>query len=290
MAGRISRGWNIAKQSAGVIRKDPELLVFPIFSAIACLLVIASFIMPIFAVPELSAWFTAAMNAPENDPVRQQANMVAAIAGFAFYVVNYFVIIFFNTALAACAIKRFQGGDPTLGYGLKAACSRLPQIMAWTMVAATVGIVLRMVSERSQILGKIVVAIIGTAWTIATYFVVPTLAVEGLGPIKALKRSSSLLSQAWGEGLVGNLGLTLLNFLLLLPFLAMLLLAGILGANSAALGMTMLGISAVYIIVMIAASSAMKQVFIAGLYMYATEKKVPAGFSVEAFEGAFRKK
>ena len=88
------------------------------------------------------------------------------------------------------------------------------------MVAATVGVILNAISEKSEFLGKIIVGIIGGVWTMATYLVVPALAVEGLGPIEALKRSTSLITKVWGESMGGNANIGLIGFLLTIPAFA----------------------------------------------------------------------
>ena len=46
MFERFSRSWSLVKASADVLRQDKELLVFPLLSTIAALLVAATFIAP----------------------------------------------------------------------------------------------------------------------------------------------------------------------------------------------------------------------------------------------------
>jgi Family of unknown function (DUF6159) len=163
--GRIGRGWKIAKQSWKIVLKDKSLLPFPLLSALSTLLLLASFIAPLFAFPDLAKWLGDGFEAPKDSAASQQAQLFVGAALLAFYVVNYFIVVFFNTALAACAANRFKGETPTCSGGLKVALSRLPQILAWVVLATTVGAVLRTISERSQLLGKLVVGLIGVAWT-----------------------------------------------------------------------------------------------------------------------------
>src|SRR5262245_7581982 len=139
MFDRISNGWAIAQQSWQVLRKDKELLLLPVLSGLASILVTASFIAPIFLVPGLLERFQAAINTGHGHKPDQAARVAAAVLTFAFYFLNYFVIVFFNTALAACAVIRFKGGDPTVGDGLRVAGQRLPQILGWSLLASTVG-------------------------------------------------------------------------------------------------------------------------------------------------------
>src|SRR5262249_43230618 len=150
MFERMSRGWTMMKQSWHVLRQDRSLLLFPIMSAIACLLIMASFALPLIVSPTLRATVFAGMHSAKQQPdASANANqnsgagkheegkrleftakqIVPAIIGFAFYLATSFVIVFFNTALVCCALERFSGGNPTLSDGLNAAIARLPQIL-----------------------------------------------------------------------------------------------------------------------------------------------------------------
>src|SRR5438477_2566899 len=201
--GRIRNGWTLATQSFRVLMLDKSLLVFPLLSGIASFLVLASFIGGV--------WASGLVDRKEamNDAT-------AWVLLFGYYFANYFVIVFFNSALVACAMIRFRGGSPTLAAGLRAARERLAQIVAWAFFAASVGVLLRMIEERVGFIGKIVIAVLGTAWTIATYFVVAVLVVEKLGPLDAARRSAKIVKQAWGESLVSNAGIGLVSLLLTL--------------------------------------------------------------------------
>jgi hypothetical protein len=288
MAGRISRGWGILTQSWSVVRQDKELLLFPVLSGMACLVVTASFILPVVFVPELQETFHDVRKGEASD-VQKLASLALS---FAFYMAHYFVIVFFNTALASCAMIRFRGGDPTVADGLRAAISRLPQILAWAAVAATVGMILRALEERVGLLGKIVIGLIGVGWSIATYLIVPILAAERLGPIAAVRRSVALLSKTWGESLTGHISLSLVSILLILPALVVLF-AGFFVSMAMESPWPVVAAGAVFVVYLIALSivtSALQQVFLAGIYLYAAEGQVPPGFSAELLQSAFRPK
>src|SRR5882724_10286722 len=94
---------------------------------------------------------------------------------FLFYLANYFVVIFFNTALIHAATIRLRGGDPTLSDGLGFAWENVGRILQWAAVAATVGMILRAIEERVGWLGRFIIALVGAAWTVATYFVIPVI-------------------------------------------------------------------------------------------------------------------
>src|SRR5262249_19196702 len=216
MLSTFGRRWEMLQQSCAVLRRQKTLVLLPILSGLLCLVVAATFVAPFLAFPDLTKQL---LNAAEqaNDQDQWQTRALWLGGTFLLYFANYLVIVYFNTALASCAIVHFKGGDVTLGDGLSAATRRLPQIAAWALLAATVGMVLRVIEDKSDKIGQFVVGLLGLAWTAATYLVVPVLAVEGVGPFTAVKRSVQLLRHAWGEGVVGNFGLGVIGFLLMLP-------------------------------------------------------------------------
>ena len=287
---RLSRGWELAGQSWDVLKRDKELVLFPILSGIACLLVIASFLLPMFFIPGLGQGVMGALDGDRADNNPLAARIAYGAVLFAFYFVNYLVIVFFNTALVSCAIIRFKGGDPTLGDGLRMASSRLPQILGWAALSATVGVVLKMIEEKTDWVGHIVVGILGTVWAVATYLAVPVLAVEGVGPVEALKRSGALIRKTWGEGLAGNFGFGIIGLLISLPGIALIILGGFSFAKSVALGFALVASGLFALLAASIVLSTLKQIFIAGLYVYATEQKVPNGFSTDLMRSAFAPK
>jgi hypothetical protein len=211
---------------------------------------------------------------------------------FLFYAINYFVIVFFNSALVSCAIKRMAGGDPTVGYGLQQALARLPQIAAWALVSATVGIVLKAVESKSDTVGKLVAGLVGAGWAIATYFVVPVLVVERVGPWEALKRSTSLVRRTWGEALAGNLGVGLVIFLGMLPGIALLMLGIVIGAAAGQPILAGIGVAlgVIWIMGVSLVSSAVQSILLTALYLYASEGKAPPQFDANLLQNAFAKK
>jgi hypothetical protein len=275
--GRIRSGWALARHSLRVLMLDKELLVFPLLSGISCFLLLASF----------GAGVWASGLAGEDSAAR---NEVGWILLFAYYFANYFVIVFFNSALVACAMIRFRGGVPTVGAGLRAARERLAQIAAWALLAATIGVLLKMIENRVQFVGRIVIALLGAAWTIGSYFVVPVLVVEKTGPVDAFKRSVAILKKAWGESIVGNLGLGLITFLVTLGLLVLTGIATVvLAVNIGSMAIVLGGMVAMVLILVLAAlvGSALNAIVLSALYLYATEGKVPEAFAGARLQQAF---
>lgn len=279
MFERISRGMELARQSLGVLREEKTLLVFPLLSGIACLFVLASFAVPLWATGYAQVVF---------DDGKLPQDPLAYVLLFLFYFVNYFVVVFFNSALVSCAIIRFHGQDATLGDGMSAAMSRLPQIAGWALVSATVGVILKAIESRSEKIGQLAAGLLGAAWTIATYFVVPVLVVEGVGPITAVKRSFAILRKTWGESLTANFGIGLIVFLAFLLALLPALLGSLLG--TAATVVAGFAVTALLWIVIALVSTALHTIVVAALYLYAAKGEVPRQFDEQLLKAAYAPK
>lgn len=198
---RLSNGWKIAMSSFKVLRENKQLIVFPILSGISLIILTGMFTLGVWAAV---GWNMDNLN---TDGIMQY------VLAFCIYLINYFVIVFFNMALIHCTRLYFQGEEVTVEKGLKFSMSRIGIIFSWAVFAATVGTILKAIQENAGIVGKIITGLIGIVWNIAVFFVVPVIAYEGLGPIAAFKRSSQLMKQKWGESLAGTFSLGLVNFL-----------------------------------------------------------------------------
>ena len=101
MAGKFARSWGLMKASAAVLRSDKALLAFPLLSGLCSLVVAASFLLPV-------ALAVIASDGHALD--RDRWSPATWLLMFAFYLVQYFVIVFFNTALAGCALRHPLSG------------------------------------------------------------------------------------------------------------------------------------------------------------------------------------
>lgn len=275
--GKFSNTWRIMKASWWILKQDKELLVFPVFSGVAAALILVSFALPIIGAGVL-----------DTIGQREGVSSFVYLVAFLFYFANYFVLIFFNSAIVACAVMRMEGGDPTVAYGLRAAWQRLPQILGWALVTSTVGFILRMIEERVAIAGQIVVALLGMAWTVTSYLVVPIVVVEGKGPIDAYQHSVKLLKRSWGEQIIGNVGFGLIFLLLgIVPVGLFVLVAW---TGSGATIATVIVVGAIYLIGLALVQSTLQAIFQAAVYHYAVEGTAPSGFDTELLEGSFRKR
>jgi Family of unknown function (DUF6159) len=282
--GKFSRSWELAKQSFAIIRSDKQLMLFPVFSAVACLIVTAIIatggtlmMMPAIA----SAAASGERFIPNQSPV-------FLLGMFALYVANYFVMVFFNVALVGVANSRLMGGTWTFRDGLELAWARKGTIFQWALVAATVGMILRTLEERMGLLGRLIMRLIGVAWALACYFVVPVLAFEDLSPFEAVKRSSKLFRDTWGEKVIGGFSLSLVSLVLMLPGIGLFFVAMILGGiKGLIIGFVFM---VLYLLMLSVFMSAVGGVFNAALYRYACFKQVPPAFDHDLIASAWAPK
>jgi len=273
MGSRFSRSWQMIKHSASLLQQDRELLVFPLLSSIAALLVLASFI-PLFALET---------TAPDEQ------NPINLIALGLLYLAEYFVMFFFNTALVGAALIRMDGGDPTVRDGLRIAWSKVGQIFGYAMIAATVGVLLRAIGQRFGFIGRLIVGLFGVAWTAASFLTVPILVSRNIGPIDAVKESASLLKRTWGENVLSNAGIGLIFMLI---YVLVFVVAGVLLSLVIQTGNMplILGVVAISFFGMLALGlfqAALQGILSAVLYRFATDGQDTGGFSSSDLSHAF---
>lgn len=256
--------------SLGVIKKDKEILIFPLLSLIAFGLISASFIGGIF--------FTTG----RGGFVSPLGIVLLAIM----YLFLYFVMIYFNVAVIGCAMIRFEGGDPTVRDGFRTSNENLGAILKWAIISATVGMILRVIQSRLKLAGRVIAAIGGLAWGIATYFAVPVLIYEKTSVFGAVKRSAHLLRSTWGEMIVGGLGLSLIFFILGFLGLIPVVVGAMVGGISGLIVGLIIGLA--YWLILACISSAANSALHAALYRYATTGKVAPGFTEEIFAKPLR--
>lgn len=284
MAGKFARSWALMKASAAVLRADKSLLLFPLLSGICTLLVAASFLIPVGVM--------AIGGEHAGQDFHERMSVGAYLLMFAFYLVQYFVIIFFQTALTGVALMHLRGEPTSVGAGLALARAKLPQILGYALIAATVGLILRMIQERLGLVGRFVVGLIGLAWTVATFLVVPVLASKDVGPVDAVKHSVELLKRSWGENLIGNGGIGIVFGLLMA--LAVLV-GGALVVGAAMTKSVVLIVLAVAIVVLGFVllgliQSSMQGIYAAALYRYAEAGEASVGFDQALLQQAFAPK
>lgn len=294
MFDRLSSSWALLKASASVLRADKHLIVFPIISAIASLLVSAAFFVPFALYVYTHHLFNISEQASRHSSEieRQLHSPLGYLAMFTFYVIQYTIVFFANTALVGAALIRLRGGRPTVGAGFALAASRMSAILGYALIASTVGMVIRAISERTGMLGRAGMGLFGLAWNVATYLVAPVLIAENVGPIDAIKRSANLLKRTWGEQIIGNAGLGTAFGLLALLVIALFvpLFIGAISMESAPLIITLVVLFILTFTALLLIQAALTGIYTAAIYLYASENVGGGPFAPEMIQSAFRTK
>lgn len=276
--GKFDNSVALMRASWELLKKDKEIILIPIMSGILMMIMLASFIWP-FAAFHDPALMQRVMN--------EDGNMMMAMT-FLYYFLSYLIIIFFNSAIVACATIRMAGGDPTLLDGLNVACSRIFKIILWAAVSASVGVILRMIQGKSNFVGRAIAGLIGMAWTVSSYLVVPILVNENKGPFEALSGSVMLLKKTWGEGLIGTFSFGLIFALMSLP-VVLLVGAGVYSGKGM-LTMVLMITAAFYLVALSVLQAALSGIFQAALYQFARFGKIPPGFREDQLRHAIERK
>lgn len=276
MFATIGHTFELMKMSWRVFNKDRELVFFPIMAGITLLGVLAIF----FAVASATGTLDR-VNDLGNEAVETQARGVDYVILALLYISAYFVIIFFNAALISAALERLRGGDPNVGSGLRHALAHIGPLFGWAVIAGTVGLILQLLKSRNNGLARIAIQIVGGIWEFITFFVVPILVTEKVGPFTAIKRSKDLIGKTWGRQITASFGFMLVY---IVAIVIAVIPAFIVGLIVPIAGIV---VGVVTVSLAIGAVQALEGIFKAALYEYA-RGEVPLGFAKETLANAYR--
>ena len=204
---RFRQGWELTKKSWALLRSHRELFRFPIYAALAAIVIVAITVGPGFYLIE--------------DGQRVIGGLLVAIGLY----LSSFIAIYTGVGLAATADAIFHGREATVADGFAVARERLGAIAGWAALAALVGTLISLIQQSGSIGEAIVGSLVGAAWSLITFLAVPVITFEGTGPWATLKRSASLFKERWRGQVAGNVAIGgIVGLLGVLP--AVLLIAG----------------------------------------------------------------
>ena len=286
LGNSISNGWALGNEAFALMKQHPKLLVFPLMSGLAFITLVGLILAGAFYNPAVLGF-------------GKTMDWTTALAlSFGMYLLLAFIATFFNTALCGTVLSRHMTGEVSLRHGFAAAIRRLPQILAWSIFAATIGVILaqltRILEEYLSWFGTILGALLQTGWAATIYFVAPVLAVEGVGPITALKRSGSLLRARWGETAGAEFSTTWA--LWPLHLFGLIVIAALFATGFFSRGATVTtpvlvlgGLFMLYLLTSITLHSIMSGILKSHLYLYAKTGTVPRGGDPAVYARAFGK-
>ena len=275
--GKFANSKALAGASFGVLKSEKKLAAIPAVSAITCGIIAVA----VGGGVVLTADFIA-------NPAPGQDDFSLTPASWAIGIVGLFIIglvsQIFAATLIAAANERLDGGSFTMGQAFSKATTRTPSILGWSAINSTVGLILQAIDAKAGFLGDLAAGLIGAAWNVVTWLVLPIIIIEGTGPIAAIKKSATLLKSTWGENLFAQAGIGLIGFLLMLPGIL------IFGALSFVLPVVGIPLLFIWIVVISCLMSALGAIYRTALYRFAVGLPNGDAFTQDELSGAFKPK
>tara|TARA_B100000131_G_scaffold314562_1_gene351598 strand:+ start:2985 stop:3884 length:900 start_codon:yes stop_codon:yes gene_type:complete len=274
---RISRGWKMTKLGLAVVKADPELLVYTFLSAVFSLLAIGVAISGSVGLDVITS---------DSECVGEECGGELIFAHmaiwFIFYMVVSVVTVFWNAAIVASAYERLSSGaNPSFSYGIGQAMKCLPQIVIWGIIAGTVGLFIQILEGLAhnddspiplRIMAGLASFIIGIAWWVVTFFMIPMIVLERSGVISGMGKSTELFKKTWGEDVSSHIGTGLLMLLSILLLSAISLPLMILGNVGTVLGLVILAVGTLFTVLFFGTVETVNR---ASLFYYAKTGEAP---------------
>jgi hypothetical protein len=274
--GSISNTIELMKSCIRVLKKDKELILFPVLAAIFVILFV--WIIFTFVGLDMSA-LTAEDNQSEEMPI---IPLLILLFG------ANFIVVFFNSALVSAALDRLRGGDPNIRSGLSHASKHIHHIFIWSIIVTIMALIFAAIraSARNrgavgQIMTSIFASLLQAGWAMMTFFVVPIIVSENLSPFAAIKRSSGLFKQTWGNQVTANFGFGIFQILALLASAALGWFFGLMSANLGMIVGVLCATTSISIIY------TLEGIYKAALYEFAMGEK-PLEFEQQDLRTAYR--
>ncbi len=286
LTAKIHTSWELMQSSLRVLRAQPRLALFPIVSTLCAVVLALFFFAPIVVLLAEQGWTTATA-----DEIRDLGKPVLYTYGAVIYLVSLFVATYFNTAFYHEILRALAGETVSVAGGLRFANGKLKSILLWSLLAGTVGLIIRAIEERMDWLGKIVLAAVGTAWSVAAVFAIPVLIRrENSNPLAVLRDSAVTLKRTWGESLVGFVGINLAGLVLAFAAAALAVAIVLFAAfgHGGWFAMFLGGVWLIVVVVLAYGIGLATHVYRCALYVYASEGVVPGPFTAEMMNAGWK--
>jgi len=306
---KFQRSWMLFKSSVFIIARNKKLLLFPILTLVLTFLILLFFLAPValqktgYGYAQIDHWKavgqTLFVESPSASPEKETSSSIhlrprGFVYGAIIYFVSMFLATFFNVAFYHEILGALKGNPVSLLRGVMFAGTSWKSVLMWALFAGLIGLVIRILEEKLEFIGQIILGWIGTAWSVASVFVIPVIITDetSINPLTMLKKSAVTLKRTWGESLVGYLGLQFGNLLVLIGSIVYF---G--GAIALAVALNnywlLAGAGAVWLLSMIALAyltTVASQVYRCALFIYASEGTIPEPYNLELLQLAWKRK
>ena len=267
----------MTKLGIAVVWSDPELMVYTFLSALFSLLAIGAAISGSVGLDVITS---------DPDCIGDECGSELVFAHMAIWFVFYMLVsvitVFWNAAIVASAYERLSSGtNPSFSYGIGQAMKCLPQILVWGLIAGTVGLFIQILEGLARgndapvplrIVAGIASFIIGIAWWIVTFFMIPMIVLERAGVMDSMGRSTELFKRTWGEDVTSHIGTGILMTLCIFVLIGTSIPLMYLGDLGVILGIIILAVGLLFTVLFFSTVEAVNR---ASLFYYAKTGQAP---------------
>ena len=312
---KFERSWLLLKTSLRVMFQNKKLLIFPMVISVLTLGIVLFFLAPValrptgysYTQPEhwekigsglLENTETGSVTIGDHNSTSRSARVEwhisreAALYGVGLYLLAMYFATFFNVAFYHEILAALRGESVSITRGLFFACRRWHAILLWSLFAGLVGVLIRVIEERLGFIGRIIAGFLGTVWSVASLFVIPAIAyhTEAVNPLRLLRESANAIRDTWGETLIGYVGLSFANLLILL--LSIILMTAAVVVSALWQNYWIIAVASVVWIGGLCCwgylSNVASQMYKGALYLYANERTIPTPYSEELLDSAWK--
>ena len=273
---KFSKSWALFKMCFSIVKSHKSIMLFPIISSITLVIVMAGFVGGGTII---------------IDPDSEEVSIMEMLYLLSAYIVSAFIMVYFNVGLASAVKRHFEGKEISISLCLRDTNKHIHVIFAYAAIAGTVGFILKILEQKFEGLANILVRIMGAGWALATFFIAPVLASEDIGPVDAIKKSINTFKKTWGETLILDIGMGLINFFIALGFtlfgVGLIFLAVML--ESMTLIILTIVLLLIFLFILGLLFTTLGAVYRTALYYYATnDGKAPPQFNQHLLQNAIR--
>ncbi|WP_435348757.1 DUF6159 family protein [Haloarchaeobius sp. HRN-SO-5] len=116
------------------------------------------------------------------------------------------VVLFTNAGLVACTARLVDGEPVSIGAGVADAFRALPQLVVLAVLTGAVGLVVALLERRTERLGTVFAATVGTSYVALTFFVTPAAVLDGAPTVEMFRESASMVRSNVGDVAAVHLG------------------------------------------------------------------------------------
>jgi hypothetical protein len=271
--GRIRRGIWLTRKAWTLLSGRRGLWTLPIWSAVTLALAAILLFVPLAVLVH----------------GRPHGAVIAAAVAVASFLLTA-ISTFFNVAFLAMVEAHVEGRPIDASDALALARGRARAILGWSLLATLAGLALRALENVNggELVARLIGALGGLAWSLASFFVIPVLALEDVGPVEALKRSVSAFKRRWGEQVTGDLVIGAIYAIAIFAFMVLAVVGFAVAARVPVAGVPIVAVAVAGIVASVVVSSAVSRVFSLVVYRHALGRPLPTPFTEADVAATFR--